>query len=234
MLKLSEDQRRNWAVDGYLYLEGVLTPDEIEFFSSEMDRIRCLPGWEPGADLPRGHYKWQPHSVDLDPEGFMDRRDILSYHDAFVELIDRPVIFDYIVDIMGPNILFSMSQAIVRASTDKFPGYTHTDGGQALAQIRVTETSRPIAMKAIYLLTDVEGSDCGAFTVFPGSHLRPFPVHDPTTVSPHSPGSVQLLGKGRRLFPVLPCALAWSGTQLVGEGAQDAALQLLSDVRSFV
>lgn len=129
MLKLSEDQRRNWAVDGYLYLEGVLTPDEIEFFSSEMDRIRCLPGWEPGADLPRGHYKWQPHSVDLDPEGFMDRRDILSYHDAFVELIDRPVIFDYIVDIMGPNILFSMSQAIVRASTDKFPGYTHTDGG---------------------------------------------------------------------------------------------------------
>ena len=42
MLRLSDEQRRKWAVDGYLHLEGVLTPDEVEFFSSEMDRIRCL------------------------------------------------------------------------------------------------------------------------------------------------------------------------------------------------
>ena len=102
----------------------------------------------------------------------MDRRDILPYNQAFIDLIDKEK-FDLIVDIMGPNIIFSMSQAIVRGSGDGFPGYIHTDGGEGQREIRVTETSRPIAVKAMYLLSDVEGSDSGNFTVFPGSHMRP-------------------------------------------------------------
>ena len=85
---------------------------------------------------------------------------------------------------MGPNIVLSMSQAIVRASTTEFPGFIHTDGGQALRQIRVTETSRPLAVKALYLLTDVEGTDCGNFTVFPGSHLRQIPFDSDAAPTP--------------------------------------------------
>lgn len=38
MLKLSDEQRRQWAVDGYLHLKGVLNPDEI---ASVADR--CTP-----------------------------------------------------------------------------------------------------------------------------------------------------------------------------------------------
>ena len=37
------------------------------------------------------------------------------------------------------------------------------------------ETSRPLAVKVMYLLTDVTEPDSGNFTIFPGSHLRPFP-----------------------------------------------------------
>ena len=118
----------------------------------------------------------------------MDRRDLLPYHKAFRDLIDKPEVFDLVVDIMGPYILFSMSQAIVRASTDTFPGYTHTDGGEGLRRIRVSETSRPLAMKAMYLLSDVEGHEAGNFTVFPGSHLRRFP-EDNSELTPHTPGA---------------------------------------------
>jgi ectoine hydroxylase-related dioxygenase (phytanoyl-CoA dioxygenase family) len=88
-----------------------------------------------------------------------------------------------------------MSQAIVRASTETFPGYTHTDGGEALRRIRVTETSRPLAMKAMYLLSDVDGPDSGNFTVYPGSHMRPFPEDAEEWLNPHTPGAVQLTGK---------------------------------------
>ena len=195
MKTLTEDQRTKWATDGYIQLEGALSPDEVAFFSNKLDEVRKLPGFEPRPnELQRGHYKSLDHADDLDPEGCMDRRDLLTYDQAFIDLIDHPGVFDLIVDIMGPWILFSMSQAIVRAATNTFPGYTHTDGGEALRRIRVTETSRPLSMKAMYLLNDVTGDDSGNFTVFPGSHLRPFP-EDNSQLNPHTPGAVQLTGK---------------------------------------
>jgi hypothetical protein len=157
MINLTEQQRTQWARDGYIQLEQVLSAGEVAFFSEQLDQIRKQPGWEPiHGELPRGHYGWMAQSVNQDPESFMDRRDLLSYDQAFIDLIDRPGVFDLVVDIMGPYILHSMSQAIVRASTATFPGYTHTDGGEALRRIRVTETSRPLALKAMYLLSDVD------------------------------------------------------------------------------
>ena len=196
MQKLTDAQKTQWAVDGYLCIEGALNSKEVDFFSNEIDNFRSLPGWEPiSGMLPRGHYGWVEKCVDQNTEAFMDRRDILSYDQAFIDLIDRKEVFDLIVDIMGPNIIFSMSQAIVRASGDGFPGYTHTDGGEGQREIRVMETSRPIAVKAMYLLSDVEGSDCGNFTVFPGSHMRPIQFNQDPPVGPNTPGAVQLTGK---------------------------------------
>lgn len=203
MRKLTEQQRRDWAINGYIQLEGVFDAEEVDVFNRELDLLRAKPGYEPQPDvLPRGHYGWVPQSASQDPEAFMDRRDILPYHDAFIALMDRPEVFDLVVDIMGPHILLSMSQAIVRASTTEFPGYTHTDGGEALREIRVTETSRPLAMKALYLLSDVDGPDCGNFTVFPGSHMRPFPTDADgvAEVSPKTPGAVPLVGKAGDCF----------------------------------
>jgi len=203
MTKLTDQQRTQWAIDGYLHLKGVLSPDEVSLFSEEIDRIRQVPGWEPSPDGPLGHYAWLDHASDLDPEAFMDRRDLLSYHQAFIDLMDRPNVFDLIKDIMGPYLLLSMTQAIVRASTEKFKGYTHTDGGEALRRIRVTETSRPLAMKALYLLTDTPGPDSGNFTIFPGSHMRPFPEKADSPLGPKTPGAVQLMGSAGDciLFP---------------------------------
>jgi Phytanoyl-CoA dioxygenase (PhyH) len=206
---LTEAQREQWAVDGYLQLEGALSPAEVDFFSDQIDRVRRQPGYEPApAKLPRGHYAWVDHA-DPNPEAFMDRRDLLAYHQAFIDLIDRPRVFDLILDLMGPYIQFSMSQAIVRASTETFPGYTHTDGGEAQRAIRVTETSRPLAVKVMYLLTDVTEPDSGNFTIFPGSHLRPFPERAERIPNPHMPGAVPLLGKAGDAY-VFPHAI-WHG-----------------------
>ena len=193
MEPLDDEQRERGSTDGYLHLRGVLSPDEVTFFSDELDRVRLLPGYEPGqAQL--GHYEWMETSKSADTEGFMDRRDLLNYGQHFIDLIDRPGLFDLLVDIMGPHIMLSMTQAIVRPSTDGFAGYTHTDGGEGLREIRVSETSPPLAMKAMYLLRDVTQEDAGAFTVVPGRHLRRFPWRRDEPLTPHSPGAVQLPG----------------------------------------
>ena len=129
MSTLTEEQRIQWATDGYLQLKGILSPVEVKFFLNEVDALRKKPGWEPRDDLPMGHYGWVQQTPNQDLEGFMDRRDILPYHQTFIELMDRSYVFDLIVDIMGPYILHSMAQAIVRPPSE-FKGYTHTDGGQ--------------------------------------------------------------------------------------------------------
>lgn len=205
---LTEAQREQWAVDGYLQLEGALTPVEVDFFSRLLDEVRTRPGFEPApGELARGHYAWK--LPDQNKDGFMDRRDLLPYHQAFIDLIDRPAVFDLILDLMGPYIQFSMSQAIIRASTDLFPGYIHTDGGEAQKTIRVSETSRPLAVKVMYLLTDVTEPDSGNFTVFPGSHLRPFAERAERIPNPKTPGAVPLLGKAGDAY-VFPHAI-WHG-----------------------
>ena len=211
METLTTAQRRQWQTDGYLHLEGVFDAERVRFFSDEMDRIRQIPGWEPHRDpeLPIGHYAWKDHADDLDPGGFMDRRDLLTYHQAFMDLIDASPVFDYIVDIMGHNILLSMTQAIVRPADPKFPGYTHTDGGESLRLTRVGESSPPIALKAMYLLTDVTEENSGNLTVFPGSHMRQIPYEGDRTMTPYSPGSAQLLGKAGDVY-LFPHAL-WHG-----------------------
>ena len=61
-------------------------------------------------------------------------------------------------------------------------------------------------MKAMYLLSDVEGHEATNFTVFPGSHLRRFPEDNSEGLTPHTPGAVQLEGKA---FSVQSFALAW-------------------------
>ncbi|MYI33139.1 MAG: phytanoyl-CoA dioxygenase family protein, partial [Holophagales bacterium] len=175
MEKLTQAQREQWAIDGYIRVEQALSPDQVTFFDAELDRIRQLPGWEPSPDGPLGHYGWLDHAVDRDPEGFMDRRVLLGYDQAFLDLMDASPVFDLITDIMGPYVVLSMTQAIVRPSNPKWPGYTHTDGGEASRRMRVTETSLPLAMKGMYLLSDITDEDSGNFTVFPGSHTRPFP-----------------------------------------------------------
>jgi hypothetical protein len=197
MKKLTDTERRQFSTDGYLHLPGIFSADEVAFFSSEIDRIRGVPGYEPDSnpDLPIGHYSWMEHAKSLEPTGFMDRRELLPYHPAFIELIDRSPIFDMMVDLMGENIMLSMTQAIVRPPTDKFPGYTHTDGGESLRRTRVAPDAPPIAMKVMYLLTDTTEEDTGNFTIFPGSHAHQIPYHGDRVVTPYSVGAVQLKAK---------------------------------------
>ena len=90
MQKLTKAQRRAWDINGYFVVKGGFAPDEVTFYLEQIDDLRSKPGWEP-TDLPRGHYGWVEHA-DPNTESFMDRRDLLSYHQCFIDLIDLSLI----------------------------------------------------------------------------------------------------------------------------------------------
>ena len=176
-LRFSSEMQRQWAIDGYLLLDGVLKKNELKRISSVVDRLyrtHAQPGTKTGN------------------KKTLDRRNALDDDDVFVEFIDHPVTFDLVLDILGPNIQLSMAEVVVRPPDPRFKGFIHTAGGQAMKQIRVTETSWPLQIKIQYFLTDVNREDRGNFTVFPGSHLRPYP-DQPVAVD--APGAVQLQAK---------------------------------------
>ena len=177
--KLTLEQEETWRINGYLHLPGLLAKTEVKELRLELDRL---------------HRKYVLNNPDVDNARGLDRRNLLPDHDVFMRLIDHPAVFDRIVELMGPYIQLSMAQGLVRPPNPKFSGYIHTDGGPALRRIRVTETSWPLQIKIQYFLTDVSRPDSGNFTLFPGSHLRPFPEGDaPITVK--TPGAVQLMAK---------------------------------------
>ena len=96
-------------------------------------------------------------------------------HDIFVNLMDHPATFPMVLELMSPYIHLSMSEVIVRPTDPEGKGLLHTDGGQAMRQIRVSESSLPFQIKLQYFLTDLPEPDMGNFTVVPGSHNRLFP-----------------------------------------------------------
>ena len=205
--------KKQFHTDGYIVLDGLLSAEEVTFFNKELDRIRMLPGYEPDND-PKfniGHYSKLNHAKDLRQDGFMDRRELLDYGKDFIKLIDRAPGFDYIVDLMGSNIMLSMTQAIVRPPTEKFSGYTHTDGGESMRMTRVAAGEQPIAVKIMYMLSDSLEEDSGNLTVFPGSHVIPIP-HEDQTITPYSHGSLQL--KARAGDAVIFTHSLWHGPSM--------------------
>lgn len=175
-LKLTEEQKQQWAIDGYILLKGVLSTQESGNLRREVDRL---------------HRRFVLNKAGANPKSGLDRRNILPDGDAFIHLIDHPAAFDVILELMGPYIQLSMAEAVVRPPNPGHKGFIHTDGGQALRHIRVTETSWPLQIKIQYFLTDVRKPDRGNFTVFPGSHLRPYPEGD-MSITAQTPGAVQL------------------------------------------
>jgi hypothetical protein len=172
---LSDEQKHRWKEDGFLLLPGLLTPNEVRDLTAAVDAM-----WE-------AHLR-QP---DAKPEAGMDRRNVMEEDDRFVALMDHPATFPLVLELMGPYIQLSMSEVIVRPPNPEGSALLHTDGGQAMRQIRVTEDSLPLQIKIQYFLTDVASPDSGNFTVVPGSHRRQIPEGG-VEGGPYIPEAVQL------------------------------------------
>ena len=156
---LTDKQKKQWKEDGFLVMKGILSSEEVENLTTVVDQM----------------YEDHLQQPDVKPDAGLDRRNVMEDHDIFVDLMDHPTTFPIVLELMSPYIHLSMSEVIVRPTDPEGKGLLHTDGGQAMRQIRVSESSLPFQIKFQYFLTDLPEPDMGNFTVVPGSHNRPFP-----------------------------------------------------------
>ena len=156
---LTDKQKQQWKEDGFLVMKGILSSEEVENLTTVVDQM----------------YEEHLQQPDVKPDAGLDRRNVMEYHDIFVDLMDHPATFPIVLELMSPYIHLSMSEVIVRPTDAEGKGLLHTDGGQAMRQIRVSESSLPFQIKFQYFLTDLPEPDMGNFTVVPGSHNRLFP-----------------------------------------------------------
>ena len=186
---LTEEQKCQWKEDGYLVLKGVLSDEEIKNVTTVVDQM----DEEHREQL---HSEGVQNESDVKPYTGLNKLNIIENSDIFVELMDHPVTFPVVLELLGPFIQLSMSQAMIRPPNPENKGLAHAlhpDGGQAMQRIRVDNNSLPLQIKIQYFLTPLATPEHGNFTIVPGSHHRPFPAAQlGNAESPHNAEAVQL------------------------------------------
>ena len=186
---LTEEQRCQWKEEGYLVLKGVLSAEEIKNLTAVIDQM----DEEHRKQLRSENSQ---NGSDVKPSAGLNKLNVIGENEIFIGLMDHPVTFPVVLELLGPFIQLSMSQAMIRAPNPENKGLAHAlhpDGGQAMQRIRVDESSLPLQIKIQYFLTPLTASEHGNFTIVPGSHRRPFPADQlGNAESPHNAEAVQL------------------------------------------
>lgn len=186
---LTEEQKYQWKKDGYIVLKGVLSAEEIKQLTAVVDQMA------------EGHREQlssggAQKGADAKPYTGLNKLNIIEESNIFVELMDHPATFPVILELLGPFIQLSMSQAMIRSPNPESKGFSHAlhpDGGQAMQRIRVDKDSLPLQIKIQYFLTPLAAPEHGNFTIVPGSHHRTFPTAQlGNAESPHNAEALQL------------------------------------------
>ncbi len=149
MLHPTDTERQFWEKNGYLFLEKAVTGAELTNLKQAFDRCarREKPAWLSG--IARGDR----------PAGYFDIPNALEQDDAFIDLIDHPSWYPYLMDFTDSELLLLAPQ--IRTLPAQPVTYLpwHAD---------VPHTN-PLHMKVQVYIEDVR-PDGGAFGYVPGSH----------------------------------------------------------------
>ena len=155
--RFTEKQKSQWAIDGYVVMEGLLNPTEVAEITGHVDRLF------------EDHLARNP---DDDAKAGMDRRDALEVCEPLIDMIDHPRVFDIVLDLLGPYIQLSMAEVLVRSQTPTSRG-SSTRTAASARRIRVTETSLPLQLKISISLQTWTGKTRGTSPCFLGATCDP-------------------------------------------------------------
>lgn len=173
-IAITEEQQRQFDEDGFILIEEALSPDEVDRLLAVVDELdvkyRAMNG--------------------IDPEAPFQVRNALAHHDELFRLIDHPVLFPLVVDVLGCNIQIRTSHMDTRptcppeyanqtlGANDSFFSW-HSDGPNW--GYPITNGAVPfVEVKVGYYLTDLTEHNSGAICVVRGSHrLSPERINNP-------------------------------------------------------
>jgi ectoine hydroxylase-related dioxygenase (phytanoyl-CoA dioxygenase family) len=165
-IAITEAQQRQFDEDGFIIVEDALSSEEVERLIAVVDELDAR--YRKEKDIPPG----DPFQV----------RNALAHHDELFRLVDHPVMFPLVVDVLGVNIQIRTSHMDVRppnppeharqtlgAKDSFFPW--HSDGPNF--GYPITNGAVPfVEVKVGYYLTDLTAHNSGAICVVRGSHRR--------------------------------------------------------------
>ena len=149
---MTSEQREQFDTDGYLVLKGVLSPDEVRYYSSVLDVAHAQ----------------HPRAAD-------DSLHLLSAVSSCperVDLIDHPATFPLVWSILGWTVHIYHSHLDVHppiAAPKPDWWHWHQDGGRQNRELETDPRPR-LSVKLAYWLSDVSEPGRGNLTLIPGSH----------------------------------------------------------------
>nr|VFK30955.1 MAG: Ectoine hydroxylase-related dioxygenase, phytanoyl-CoA dioxygenase (PhyH) family [Candidatus Kentron sp. MB]VFK30968.1 MAG: Ectoine hydroxylase-related dioxygenase, phytanoyl-CoA dioxygenase (PhyH) family [Candidatus Kentron sp. MB]VFK76807.1 MAG: Ectoine hydroxylase-related dioxygenase, phytanoyl-CoA dioxygenase (PhyH) family [Candidatus Kentron sp. MB] len=166
--RLTKDEKERFEENGYLSVPNTL-PEEM------VHRL---------TDIIDNHYEDALEKGETKSNMSYNKTAFISLDPLFLELVDWPVIFPKIGDILGWNIYLYHSQLSVSPppienvagqiqqlpaqKDEKWPW--HQDNGQLNEDLRLTPPPR-VSIKVAYYLTDMSQPEKGNTYIVPKSHL---------------------------------------------------------------
>ena len=169
----SEGMRWFFDVNGYLLIENVLTPEEIERYKAAADRVI----YEAGRSQVMG---------------------LIEADRAFTELMDHPIIFPIAIALLGPHIQVFGSTLISNRRESKFVQDWHQDGPVTTKYRDLAYPTPLVQLRFAYFLTDCPDTSHGGLSIIPGSHKARTPMPDGIYEMPGV--TVPILGKAGSVF----------------------------------
>jgi ectoine hydroxylase-related dioxygenase (phytanoyl-CoA dioxygenase family) len=175
---ISEEQRLFAETNGYLVVEGALSPDELEGLRSAADRAEAA--WRADTSLPG----WRRENIE-------QIQSIIEYGDEFIELAAHPKIFPIVRDMLGDDVTLLFSDYFITPPRTPSQIHWHRDA-------RILGPYHPrsrMFAKAFVLLSDVS-PDGGGTAVIPGTHK-----YDDDWTFPEVENPIEMPGHVRMAFP---------------------------------
>jgi ectoine hydroxylase len=175
--RLTPAERATFDENGFLLLEGLLTPEETGALAAAATEVYG----EARERVP-------------DPDAALCYPNFLPRNPAFVELVDHPKVFPKIWGILGWNIyLYHTHLSVAPPCAGGAAQRWSQDGGRVNAEIECRPRPR-LSVKVAYFLSDATEPDRGNFWLLPGSHLC-----DEITAPPdgrgHPEGAIPVLAR---------------------------------------
>ena len=163
-MSMTDDQKFEFDLQGYLHLRAALPPDEMAEYRSWIDQVLQLDLESFNADVADYQTRLlnRPASriVDVDPR--------------FARFLDHPVVEPLLTEVLGRGYRHIDNELYFT-----YPGYA---GGHWHRGVRAHPTGHVVdgqfvcpMVKVFYCMTDV-GSGQGEFVVVPGSHKAQFDI----------------------------------------------------------
>lgn len=166
-LMLTDAQRAEFDLNGFLVIENALTPEEIKKYTAIVDELDAK------AETTFGGKARKPGQP-------LEQRNAFAADKRLLDIMMHESAFPAIVDLMGHNICVTTSHVFLRPPTpgaqSEFKAIDWHKDGPPHADTPPGNGRWPWQYTKIgYFLTDLTIPDAGALRVVPGSHrvLRP-------------------------------------------------------------